>query len=460
MGDLSYDRKYRPKNINEYIGTDIKTRIMARFKDEKNMPNTLLLHGERGCGKTSLARLLAKEYLCLERVDGHACGHCAMCQQLDEGLINTEAGTEVMGVTELDIASDSGKAAIESALDEALIAPMYPLKKKVVIMDEVHMATNSAQNRMLKILEEPPEFLVFILCTTDPDKLLPTLRDRCRLKVEVKAANESDLVDRLLYVCKQEGIKTSMEALRLIAQKCHRNPRQSLMMLENMAKNYSYTCNVENILKETGSVAAEVYMEYYRAVNKGLEDILTFTNTLKEKDIGPRDFIKGLTEFTLNCINIKYGIGLDNYTTEYIKQVKEFFNIYNTEDLDTLLQIVEYANKMVSDNETMGELVINTTAMRIGKIKLLSVGLQHEQERAAVENNKGNRESINKLKQEEKSKSVIPAKLGSDLLLASFGSNIKEVKAGVKLDTNEDEEKDADSGMMHDNDIFAMFGQP
>ena len=69
MGDLSYDRKYRPKNINEYIGTDIKTRIMARFKDEKNMPNTLLLHGERGCGKTSLARLLAKEYLCLERVN-------------------------------------------------------------------------------------------------------------------------------------------------------------------------------------------------------------------------------------------------------------------------------------------------------------------------------------------------------------------------------------------------------
>jgi len=458
MSELSFDRKYRPKNISEYMGTEIRNIIQTRFRDAKNLPNTILMHGTRGCGKTSLARLLAKEYHCLSRVDGHACGHCEMCQMLDETLIMSEAGVPVMGVTELDIASDSGKAAIDAALDEALLEPMYPLKYKVVIMDEVHMATKQAQNRMLKIFEEPPKHLIFILCTTDPDMLLATLRDRCRLKVHVKKANAEELHERLLYVCKQEGIKTSNEALKILAKSANFNPRDTLIKLEEIFRNFGEV-TIETIRKATGAVASEVYMEYYKAVHKGLEDILVFTHSLKERDIEPKEFIKGLTSFTLDCINVKYGIGLDDHPADYIAQVKEFFNIYNAEDLDTLLQIVEYANKMVNDNEAMGELVINTTAMRIGKIKLLSVGLQNEAERAIIENRAGNRKSIEKLKEEERNNTVVATAVDSSLMVATFGANVKEIKSGIKLGVTEEEEKDADNKMMSDDDLFALFGQ-
>lgn len=457
MVELSFDRKYRPRSIKDYMGYDIRKVIMARFKEAKNMPNTILMHGTRGCGKTSLARLLAKEYHCLEKDDGYACGHCEMCKMLDETLIMSEAGVPAMGVTELDIASDSGKAAIDAALDEALIEPMYPLKYKVIIMDEVHMASKQAQNRMLKIFEEPPKYLVFILCTTDPDMLIPTLRDRCRLKVHVKKANAEELHDRLLYVCKQEGIKTSNEALKVLAQSANFNPRDSLIKLEEISKNYGYEVTLETVMKATGSVASEVYMEFYRAANKGLEEILTFTYSLKERDIEPREFIKGLTNFTLDCINIKYGIGLEMKTADYIKQVKEFFNIYNAEDLDTLLQIVEYANQMVSSNETMGELVINTTAMRVGKIKLLSVGLHNEAAKAIEENKAGNRKSIEKLKEEENQNVVMPTEIDSSLMVATFGASVKEVKAGIKLDVTEEDEADGDNQMMSDEDLFSIF---
>lgn len=459
MSALSFDRKYRPKNITEYLGDDIRRVITTRFREEKNMPNTLLLHGTRGCGKTSLARILTKEYHCLSRVDGHACGKCEMCVMLDENLILSEAGVPVMGVTELDIASDSGKAAIDAALDEALIEPMYPLKFNIIIMDEVHMASTAAQNRMLKIFEEPPRYLVFILCTTDPDKLLPTLRDRCRLKVHVKKANAEELHEKMLSVCKLEGIKTSNEALKVLAKSVNFNPRDSLIKLEEIAKNYSYEVTLDTVRKATGAVASEIYMEYYRAANKGLADILTFTQSLKEKDIEPKEFIKGLTNFTLDCINVKYGIGLDGQTAEYIEQVKVFFNIYNAEDLDTLLQIVEYANQMVSGNETMGELVINTTAMRVGKIKLLSVGLQNEASKAIEENKAGNKQSIEKLKEEEKKNVVVPTALDSSLMVATFGANVKEVKAGIQIGVTEEDEKDDNKQMMGDDDLFELFGK-
>ena len=457
MAEVAYTRKYRPKSMNDYMGASIKTLVFNRFKDEKNYPQVILLYGTRGTGKTTLARLLSKEYLCIDKVDGHACGKCQMCQMLDEELIETEAGASVTGVTEVNIATDGGKADIQELLDDCNTSPMYPLKYKIYILHECHMLTKQAQNALLKQIEEPQPWTIFILATTDPDDLLGTVKDRCQLKIEMKSASVDDLVDRMLYICQQEGIKTSIEALKLIAKKCNRNPRESIMMLENMAKNYSYTCTVENILKDTGSVATEVYMEYYRAVNKGLEEILTFTHSLKERNIDPRSFIKGLTEFTLSCINIKYAIGIDDYTVDYIKQVKEFFNVYTTEDLDTLLQIIEYANRQINDNDTMGELVINTTAMRIGKIKLLSVGLQHEQERAAVENKNGNKKSIEILKKEEKDTSVIPTKLDSSLMLAAFGSNVKEVKAGVKVGITEEDEKEEDNKMMGDADLFELF---
>lgn len=458
--EVAYPRKYRPKSLSDYMGVSIRDRIRNRLKSEKNYPQTFLLHGTRGCGKTTLARLIAKEYLCLNKTDGHACGECEMCQEIDNNLIDSEFGAEVQGVTEVNIATDGGKKDIESLMESAYDEPMYPIKYSIFILDEVHKMTSAAQNALLKLLEEPPKYLVFILCTTDPEGLLDTVRDRCQLKLQVKKADLNELVQRLLTICQVEGLRTNMEALKMIATKCNKNPRESMMLLETVAKNHNGDVTIENVLLETGSIKSEIYINFYKAATKGLESILLFTNDLKSNDIEYKDFIKGLTEFTMQCINIKYGIGMEEYDKEFIKQVKQFFNTYNTEDLDCLLQILEYANKMVNTNVTMAELVVNTTAMRISKIKLLAVGLQNEQEQAILENQRGEKKYIDEHKKEEQQpKEAEKKELNSALMQATFGKSVVEVKGGIKIGVTEDDEKDIDDKGMSDEEFMDFVKQ-
>ena len=209
-------------------------------------------------------------------------------------------------------------------LEDALIEPMYPYKYKILILDECHMATKQAQNRLLKIVEEPPKHLVFIFCTTNPDQLLDTLHSRCQLKIEVKKPSVDELANRLLWVCQQEKITTSMEALKMIAKKAERIPREALNILEDVAKNCGNQVTLETIRSRTGEVAAEIYMQYYQAANDSLEKVMLFNKSLKEQNIPPKNFIRGLTRFTLDCINIRYAIGIDEYPMEYVNAVKNF----------------------------------------------------------------------------------------------------------------------------------------
>ena len=440
MTEVAFHRKYRPKSIDEYIGEDIKKVIINRFRrNEASYPQTILLYGPLGTGKTSMARLLALEYQCLEKVDGRPCGKCEMCLEIQEKLIRSEAGVEVPGVQELNVASDSGKAAMEEMLEDALIEPMYPLKYKIIILDEVHMATMQAQNLLLKIVEEPPKHLVFIFCTTDPDKLLGTLKSRLQLKIEVIKPSIDELANRLLEVCKSEGITTSMDALKLIARRESRIPREALNLLEAVAKDYGNKVTIQNVLEKTGEIATDVYMEFFQAANKSLEDILLFNNKLKEIGISPGNFLRGLTKFTMDCMYLRYGIGMDQYPLDYIKQVKSFFSVYNSEELDCLLQIMEYTNKMIDGDEVKAELVITTTAMRIGKLKLLSIGLVNEVS-VAVKENKKSYKNYREILQKDKEESikVVKEPISSPLLLGVFGKQVTELSSDIKLDLRED----------------------
>lgn len=440
--NISFARKYRPRTFQEYLGPTIRQVLSNRFSDPKNFPQTILLYGTRGTGKTSAARLIAKEYHCLNRIDGHACGHCEMCEEIDNKLISAEAGVTAMGVQEVDIASENGKASIDNILEDALIEPMYPLNYKVLILDEFHMATKSAQNRLLKIFEEPPKHLVFILCTTNPENILDTILSRCQLKIEVKKASINELAERLLYVCQSEGIKTSMEALRIIAKKADRVPREALMLLESIAKNFNYEVTIENIQKQTGDVSSKVYIDFYRAANNSLEDILAFNKYLKENDITAEKFLTGLTRFTLDCLYIKYAINIEDYAPEYIKAVKEIFKTYNSDDLDTLLQIIEYAVKLIDSNDTKAELIITTTALRISKVKLLAGGLVNQDTQAEKENKASMLAYKGLLKEdEENSRKIANTKVTSSLIVSTFGKDTEAVSSDYQpliIDNNTD----------------------
>ena len=461
-------RKYRPHNINEYLGEGVKAIVRNRFTGQSNYPNVILLYGTHGCGKTSCARLLAMEYLCQSKVDGHACGKCEICQTLIDSLINAEAGVEnELYVREIDIASEGSKGNIDDIINDSLIEPVY-VNYKILIMDEFHVASKQVQNRLLKIMEEPPKHLIFILCTTNPESIIDTIHSRCQLKIEVKKAKLDDLVKRMLFICQQENIITSTKALRLIAQKSDRIPRDTLMLLEQIALNYGKTVTLDSVFKYLSEIATDIYYDYFKSANRSLEDIMLFISKLRDRDITYKKFIKGLTQFVLDSIKIIYGINIEEYPNEHIKIVKSLLGIYNNDDLDYLLQIIELANKSIDASDEKLELTIVNTAMRIGKIKYFS-DLSNIDKELCDENQKAKQKRSKVIREDRKPNTIVePVSLST--IGETFGYGVTELvpdesdkKIYIPFDDNNnkvvdnnttEDEEDED---LSDEDIFNML---
>lgn len=386
MSEIAWVRKYRPSSFDDYMGDDVKKMVVNRFKDRNSIPNTIMLYGTRGTGKTSMARLLAKEIHCMNPIDGHSCGECDMCKEIDQYISSTEAGAECPGITEVDAATTTGKNDINDIIEDALTLPMYPLTKKILILDECHMLSVSAQNSLLKVIEEPPEHLIFILCTTDPEKVIGTIHSRIQLKIEVRKKSVDEMVNKLLWIADKENLETSKEALQIIAKKGDRIPRECINLLESIAKNYGNQVTVQNVRDALGDVSTEIYMKFYKAANTSMFEVLNFNKELKEKDINAKDFMKGLTRFTLDALYVKFGISLEDYPVEFVSQIKPLFKYYKVSDCDALLQIVESASRSIDSDDTKSELIITNTALRIGKVNLLSRGLTNQSEEARNEN--------------------------------------------------------------------------
>ena len=222
----SWYTKYRPVTMEDYSGPKIKDTINKRFKKRENFPHVIMMHGNRGCGKTTLCRILAKYYLCENFSEDGPCEQCEMCTSINEILIGGESSqVECPGVTELDATIMRGVEAIQEVLDDALIAPIYG-DFKVLIVDECHMISNAGQNSMLKIIEDIPPHLVVMFATTDPQKVLQTIKSRCQLTLEARKQSVSDMANRLMTIAQAERLTVSKEALEAIVRKKDRVPRE------------------------------------------------------------------------------------------------------------------------------------------------------------------------------------------------------------------------------------------
>src|SRR5437764_4351250 len=224
MAYQSLYRRYRPQRFSELRGQDHVSRTLRNAVREGHVTHAYLFSGPRGTGKTSTARILAKALNCAAPVDGEPCGTCVSC-------VEVAAGTS-LDVHELDAASNNGVEAMRELVARAALAT--PGRWKVYIVDEVHMLSPAASNALLKTLEEPPAHVVFVLATTDPRKVLPTIRSRTQ-HFEFRLLPADLLADHLRWVKAEAGLAVADEAIELVARRGSGSARDALSALDQVA---------------------------------------------------------------------------------------------------------------------------------------------------------------------------------------------------------------------------------
>ena len=224
MAYQSLYRRYRPQKFGEVRGQDHLVRALRNAVVEGRVGHAYLFSGPRGTGKTSTARILAKVLNCEQAVDGEPCGVCESCQAIEHG--------SSFDVFELDAASNNGVEAIRSLIERAQLGS--PGRTKVYILDEVHMLSTAASNALLKTLEEPPGHVVFVLATTDPQKVLPTIRSRTQ-HFEFRLLGGEVLTGLLHDINADAALGVPTEAIDLVARRGHGSARDALSVLDQVA---------------------------------------------------------------------------------------------------------------------------------------------------------------------------------------------------------------------------------
>lgn len=249
-------RKWRPVTFDDVVGQEHITGTLKKQVASDRLSHAYLFIGTRGTGKTTCAKILARAVNCEHPVDGNPCNQCAACRGILDGSI--------LDVVELDAASNNGVSDVRALQDEAIFSPAS-VKKRVYIIDEVHMLSVAAFNALLKILEEPPEHLMFILCTTELHKVLATIVSRCQ-RHSFKRIEPDVIAGRLSYVAGQEGMKLTADAASLLARMADGGMRDALSLLDQCsAWEQIDTEAVRSALGLAGSRRIESLLEAVRA---------------------------------------------------------------------------------------------------------------------------------------------------------------------------------------------------
>ena len=215
-------RKYRPKNFDEVVGQEHITATLKQEIASGRIGHAYLFTGSRGTGKTSCSKIIAKAVNCPNQQDGNPCGVCDICKGIDDG--------SVLDVTEIDAASNNGVDNIRQLREEANFTPAQ-VNYRVYIIDETHMLSVGAFNALLKIMEEPPEHVIFILATTEVHKIPATILSRCQ-RFDFRRISPSVIAARVRWVCEQEGIQIEPQAADLIASLAEGGMRDALSLLD------------------------------------------------------------------------------------------------------------------------------------------------------------------------------------------------------------------------------------
>ena len=291
---LALYRKYRPNDFDDVRGRDAIVRTLKNQIISGRIGHSYLFCGTRGTGKTTIARIFARAANCENQHDGNPCGECPTCR-----AIQAEAN---LNVTELDAASNNSVDDIRSIVDQVEYSPTQG-RFRVFIIDEVHMLSNAAFNALLKTLEEPPSYVIFILATTEPNKLPVTILSRCQRYDFGRLA--TDVIEgRLREVAQMEGLEVEDKAFRYIAGAADGSMRDGLSLLDQCnAFNYGGgTLTYERTLEILGAVDTGVFGDLYRSIHNG--KVADALKVLDEILLQGRELMQFVTDFTWYLRNL------------------------------------------------------------------------------------------------------------------------------------------------------------
>ena len=309
-------REWRPKNFDEMVGQQHVTRILKNQIENNQTGHAYLFCGTRGTGKTSAAKIFAMGVNCLS-LDNKPCGQCENCKSIQD--------EKFMDVIEMDAASHNGVDNIRE-LKESMKYPPAKGKCKVYIIDEVHMLSTGAFNALLKTLEEPPEYIKFILATTEIHKLPATILSRCQ-RFDFKRISEEDISYRIQQICKALSISIEKSAIMLIAKNSEGSVRDALSILDQCLPFDNKSITAENIIEVLGTVKDDYFLNLADNIADGnTEEVMYLINkiVLEGKDI--HQFIKDLIYFYRNLLMTKIAGNLENIipmSEEDIQRLKE-----------------------------------------------------------------------------------------------------------------------------------------
>lgn len=286
-------RKYRPKNFEEVIGQSHITKTLQNQICNGQIGHAYLFTGSRGTGKTSVAKIFAKAVNCLNNVRGSACGECENCKRLEkENDIN---------IIEIDAASNNKVDDIRQIREKVKFMPVGA-KYKVYIIDEVHMLTDSAFNALLKTLEEPPPYVIFILATTEVHKLPQTILSRC-VRFDFRLVSIEELSKLLAKIFDKEEIKYSDESLKIIASAGEGSVRDTLSIADSIASYCQKDITKEKTLSVLGTTDHDLIVDFFDKIrDKDVGEVLSLIDKIEKEGKNLAVFSKDLSKHARNLL--------------------------------------------------------------------------------------------------------------------------------------------------------------
>jgi len=415
MAYKSLYRKYRPTTFDDVSGQTFIIKTLKNAIATNKISHAYLFSGTRGTGKTTIAKIFAKNVNCMNLIDGNVCGKCEIC--------TTENTDDIQDIIEIDAASNNGVDEIRELKNKIKLAPVL-CKYKVYIIDEVHMLSTGAFNALLKTLEEPPSHVIFILATTEPQKIPITIISRCQ-RFDFKKLSIIDIKNRLKYIAEKEHINITDDCLDEIAKMSDGAMRDAIGLLDQVSSFNEDSITIDDIYQISGSVPfKKIYELIDSYINGDIENILKTTEEIYNEG---KDFIK----LTFDMLSIfkdvliyyrapKYFENLNKLNFDEIKKIKEKIDI---SDLELIIETLENLSRELKLSDYPRILLEMFLINKKSASNTLTEEVKHYKE--AV--NEEQKEVINELKEERKIETE----------LKKVETNVEEIKENLTIKQNE-----------------------